>query len=313
MSQHSSPVNYGNATPSISNQGTYPPLPSQARSRNEDRPRALEEPRAIILSNLPPEHEVDLALLHSLVRGGKLEYSHYDPVRNTFTVHFVYGRDAVKYYSWITSRGGVFLNDNAIYFDLVQSPAPVPLIFLSQTNVSRKLYLGGVPHDLNARVLTAMFERYGVIEYVKIVWERKCGWVSFCRIADAFDALRFIRQDEPLFRRSRIEYGHDDCEGGMQEVMEGGGVSINARKDVDLVVGRFKHLGRRPELASPSLQPPPPPPNYHHVPGQRLSPVPTHYPLPTPAALPVPQPPELGRRPHGNAYVPPAPPQARIR
>ncbi|KAK9457339.1 hypothetical protein V1511DRAFT_453574, partial [Dipodascopsis uninucleata] len=201
-------------------------------------------PRTIILSNLPPQAEIDLALLHSLIRGGKIEYSQYHSLKHTFSVHFVYAKDAVAYITWIASQGNVYLNDREIFFDLVPSPLPVPNVFLQQ-NVSRKLYLGGLPSDLNARTLCSMFERYGEIEYVKIVWERKCGWVSFCRIADAFDALRFIRSDEPIFRRSRIEYGRDDCDGNMQEILEGGGVSINARKDVDLIIGRFKHLGRR--------------------------------------------------------------------
>ncbi|KAK9387467.1 hypothetical protein V1515DRAFT_52794 [Lipomyces mesembrius] len=250
---HLSPNIYGSAVPSAG----APPPPSYMRSPPDHARPQPESPRTIILSNLPPDQEIDLALLHSLIRGGKIEYSHYDPVRRTFAVHFMYPKDAVNYISWVASQGNVYLNDNEIFFDLVPSPAPVPSIFLTQGNVSRKLYLGGIPSEINARALCSMFERYGVIEYVKIVWERKCGWVAFCRIADAFDALRFIRQDEPVFRRSRIEYGRDDCDGGMQEILEGGGVSINARKDVDIVIGRFKHLGRR---SSGSAVAPPPPP-----------------------------------------------------
>ncbi|KAK9466725.1 hypothetical protein V1512DRAFT_247937 [Lipomyces arxii] len=264
-----SPNNYGGA--STAQQYMRSP-PDRSRSLAQPQTAASTDgPRAIILSNLPPDEEIDLALLHSIIRGGKIEYSYYDPVRRTFAVHFMHSRDAVNYISWIASQGSVYINDCEIFFDLIPSPAPVPAIFLSQSNVSRKLYLGGIPTEITSRVLCGMFERYGVIEYVKIVWERKCGWVSFCRIADAFDALRFIRQDEPVFRRSRIEYGRDDCEGPMNEILEGGGVSINARKDVDIVIGRFKHMGRRQQANDPrslgrlveqrdSLPPPPPPP-----------------------------------------------------
>lgn len=225
------------------------------RDRDRDRhslsvPVAHDAPRTVIFSNLPPDEQIDLALLHSLIRGGKIEYSHYDPHRRTFFVHYMHPKDAAAYMNWVASQGSMFINEYEVFLDLVPSPAPVPDIFLSQGNVSRKLYLGGIPADINAPRLCAMFERYGVIEYVKIVWERKCGWVSFCRVADAFDALRFIRQDEPVFRRSRIEYGRDDCDGSMQEILEGGGVSINARKDVDIIIGRFKHLGRRPSEQS---------------------------------------------------------------
>ncbi|KAK9243503.1 hypothetical protein V1506DRAFT_382981 [Lipomyces tetrasporus] len=256
---HLSPNVYGSGVPSA----RPPPPPSYMRSPPDRARPPPESPRTIILSNLPPDQEIDLALLHSLIRGGKIEYSHYDPVRRTFAVHFMYPKDAANYMSWVASQGNVYLNDSEIFFDLVPSPAPVPSIFLSQGNVSRKLYLGGIPSEINARALCSMFERYGVIEYVKIVWERKCGWVAFCRIADAFDALRFIRQDEPVFRRSRIEYGRDDCDGGMPEILEGGGVSINARKDVDIVIGRFKHLGRRNSAVGSAAGPPPPPPSMH--------------------------------------------------
>ncbi|KAK7208631.1 hypothetical protein BZA70DRAFT_274247 [Myxozyma melibiosi] len=234
-----------------------PPPEGDRRDRDRDRSShpapAHDGPRTVILSNLPPDEQIDLALLHSLIRGGKIEYSHYDPHRRTFFVHFMFPKDAAAYMGWVASQGSMYINEYEIFLDLVHSPAPVPGIFLSQSNVSRKLYLGGIPPDIHARRLCTMFERYGVIEYVKIVWERKCGWVSFCRMADAFDALRFIRQDEPVFRRSRVEYGRDDCDGGMQEILEGGGVSINARKDVDITIGRFKHLGRRESAAPPNV------------------------------------------------------------
>ncbi|KAK9451422.1 uncharacterized protein V1518DRAFT_408509 [Limtongia smithiae] len=238
----------------VKSERPWHPQSAQAPVASSDRGAARSEGnRTIILSNLPPDQEIDLALLHSLIRGGKIEYSHYDPMRHTFTVHFMRAQDAASYMNWIAGQGNVYINDKPIYFDLVLSPAPVPSLFLGQANVSRKLYIGGIPSDIDARRLCAAFQRYGEIEYVKIVWERKCGWVAFCRIADALDALRFVRHDDQNFRRSRIEYGRDDCEGSTQEILEGGGVSINARKDVDIVIGRYKHLGRKP------VSPPPPP------------------------------------------------------
>ncbi|KAK9471675.1 uncharacterized protein V1510DRAFT_380315 [Dipodascopsis tothii] len=211
--------------------------------------------RTVVMSNLPPEAEVHLALLHSLVRGGKLEYTHYDAVSGTFAVHFMQAKDAEAYMDWMAAQGTLFINDFAVKLELRPAAHAVPPFIAGQTNVSRKLYLGGIPTDMNARVVSDMFERYGVIEYVKIVWDRKCGWVSFCRAVDAAEALRRIKQDENVFRRSRIEYGRDDCDGAMQEILDGGGVSINARKDVDLVIGKFKHLGRRPPGPAPHRDP----------------------------------------------------------
>ncbi|KAK9461937.1 uncharacterized protein V1516DRAFT_673352 [Lipomyces oligophaga] len=228
----------------------YPYRQTGASSTTSTSSHEISQPgrtelRTVIMSNLPPDEQIDLALLHSLVRGGKIEYSHYDPSRQTFFIHFMQARDASNYLTWIKKQGKVYLNDYEVYFDLVQSPAVVPPLFLSQSKVSRKIFLGGLPAEINARGLCAMFERYGVIEYVKIVWDRKCGWVSFCRIADAFDALRFINMDFPITRSVRIAYGKDDCEGKLREILEGGGVSINARKDTDIIVGKYKHMGRR--------------------------------------------------------------------
>ncbi|KAJ3328964.1 hypothetical protein HDU76_008922 [Blyttiomyces sp. JEL0837] len=113
------------------------------------------------------------------------------------------------------------------------SQCPPTIMAAVQNGASRNVYIGSLDDTMTEHVLNHELSKYGIIDQIKILLEKKIAFVHLNSVAAAMKAVNALPA-EPLFVGKRVNYGKDRCGGaipgnqhnvGANLMQAGGGVA----------------------------------------------------------------------------------------
>lgn len=89
-------------------------------------------------------------------------------------------------------------------------PLPPDIILALEHGVTRNVFIGGIDPSMDSNFFRQEFSRFGDVEHVKVLPEKKVAFVHFTSLNSALKCVNSI-QKEPSYSRFKINYGKDRC------------------------------------------------------------------------------------------------------
>src|SRR3984957_656515 len=140
--------------------------------------------RTVYVGNLPATASVDELL--NLVHFGPLESIRVLPEKSCVFLSFLDGAIAAAFHADATVKK-LALHGQELKIGWGK-PSAVPsqvALAITQSNASRNVYLGGLDEDMTEEQLRDELSRFGLIDQVKIVRDKRIGFVHFLSISVA--------------------------------------------------------------------------------------------------------------------------------
>ncbi|KAI8869209.1 hypothetical protein GQ42DRAFT_103524, partial [Ramicandelaber brevisporus] len=197
------PPPYGQGEPggflsSIQHPNQPSPLPS------------YEGNRTVYLGNIHPETTCEE--LCNAIRGGMLHNIKYLPDKHIAFISFIEPAAAAQLYHIGTYQGIIVRNRRLKIGWGKNTPLPTSVVnAVSQLGATRNVYVGNLDSAIDEAKLTQDFSQFGGdIEFINMLPEKRCGFISFTHIMDAVKAVENMRQ-HPDYKPYKINFGKDRC------------------------------------------------------------------------------------------------------
>lgn len=89
-------------------------------------------------------------------------------------------------------------------------PLPQEVLHAVEGGATRNVFIGGIDDSMNEAFFRKEFERFGEVEHVRVIPEKKVAFVHFTSLNSALKCVSTI-QKEPSFIRCKVNYGKDRC------------------------------------------------------------------------------------------------------
>ncbi|CAO3583700.1 unnamed protein product [Absidia cylindrospora] len=161
--------------------------------------------RTVYLGNLAPDTQISDIL--DQIRSGFLETVRPLPEKNCVFLTFVDAGAAAHFYHQGFSRllGMEFKLGWGKPSDL-----PTNIGLALQHGASRNVFLGSLDESVSEDVIREDLKRFGTIEHVRLLREKKIAFVHFLSIANAIKCVNNL-PNEGEWQNRRISYGRDRC------------------------------------------------------------------------------------------------------
>jgi RNA recognition motif-containing protein len=170
--------------------------------------------RTVYIGNIP--NDVHASAILDKVRCGTIEAYRSLPEKNCAFVAFLDAREAAIFHKEATQAVAArrfTVNGQELKVSWGK-PSPVPQHVVREVqehNATRNVFVGDVDPtaDTEDRI-RARLEKYGAIDNVRIMPEKRIAFIHLCSISDAIKAVRELSHDREWQGR-RINYGRDRC------------------------------------------------------------------------------------------------------
>ena len=188
--------------------GSHPQFAPQMQSPYSTPGPINPSARTVYLGNLPAD--VSLEELLDTVKGGMIEYSKVLNEKNCAFITFVEAGAAASFYVESTQKG-LSIRDQEVKVGWGKpSQIPPNVAVAVQNGVSRNIFVGNIDESIDERVLRDEFSKYGTIDTIKILRDKRIGFVHMSSIPTAMKAVASLPNDSQWLSR-RVNYGKDRC------------------------------------------------------------------------------------------------------
>jgi RNA recognition motif. (a.k.a. RRM, RBD, or RNP domain) len=173
--------------------------------QDNDRPESM---RTLYFGNLPPD--LDVGEFLNYIRGGILDEVKYLYSKNCIFVTFVDAAVAASCYLEYQKTPLSFEGyDCRVGWGKPSSMHPTVRQQILK-GACRNVFLGNIDADVTAEDLFNEFQKYGAVDCIKVLPEKRIAFVHMCSIAAAIKAVSILGED-PMWIHRRIYYGRDRC------------------------------------------------------------------------------------------------------
>lgn len=169
--------------------------------------------RTVYLGNLHPDSLIEE--ICNVVRGGLLQTIRYLLERHVCFITFIDPIAAAQFFAMCHLNGLTIHNRRVkVGWGKHSGPLPNPIALAVSLGASRNIYIGNIERELESVFdepkLRKDFGKFGEIEQINFLPEKKCAFVNFTNIANAIKAIDGIKMNEE-YRNFKINYGKDRC------------------------------------------------------------------------------------------------------
>ncbi|ODV62816.1 Mrn1p ASCRUDRAFT_16699, partial [Ascoidea rubescens DSM 1968] len=169
--------------------------------------------RTVYLGNLHPDSSIEE--ICNVVRGGLLQNIRYLNERHVCFITFIDPIAAAQFFAMCHLHGLTIHNRRIkVGWGKHSGPLPNPIALAVSSGASRNIYIGNIEKDLETVYSEAKlrkdFSKFGEIEQINFLPEKKCAFVNFTNIANAIKAIDGIKTNND-FKNFKINYGKDRC------------------------------------------------------------------------------------------------------
>ncbi|KAJ3286576.1 hypothetical protein HK104_008972 [Borealophlyctis nickersoniae] len=164
--------------------------------------------RTVYLGNLPSPIIYEEVINH--IKGGPLEQVKILEEKNCAFVTFIYAADAQTYYQDAQSKH-LYINNQEVKIGWGKhSSLPANVLAAVSSGASRNVFVGNIDETLTDQVLAQEFGKFGPIDQIKILPDKRIAFVHMASVTAAMKAVSTLPND-PRWASRRINYGKDRC------------------------------------------------------------------------------------------------------
>lgn len=179
----------------------YPPAPTMEF-----------QSRTIYLGNIPPGTSAEEVLNH--VRSGIVETLRLVPEKCCAFISFLSHASAAHFFADAQLKK-LSIKGNELRIGWGRSsPLPAPLsLAVTHDSASRNVYLGDLPKDITEDEIRRDVERFGPIDCIKLIKEKRIAFVHFLSIGIALKCVTQLPNEKNWGPESgrKVNYGKDRC------------------------------------------------------------------------------------------------------
>ncbi|KAI8919263.1 hypothetical protein DFJ77DRAFT_427998 [Powellomyces hirtus] len=164
--------------------------------------------RTIYLGNLPTLVTYEEVI--NLVKGGSLEQVKILEEKNCAFITFVEASSAHTFHADCQTRRIHLGNQELKVGWGKHSTIPPTVLAAVQGGASRNVFVGNIDETVTEAILAQEFGRFGPIDQVKILSEKRIAFVHMASIVAAMKAVQSLPND-PRWATRRVNYGKDRC------------------------------------------------------------------------------------------------------
>ncbi|KAI8846372.1 hypothetical protein BC829DRAFT_363504 [Chytridium lagenaria] len=172
--------------------------------------------RTIYLGNLPPGTPIEEVMGH--VKGGIVEQVKILEDKNCAFITFVEASSAFNFMNESQTKRIAFNGQDAKIGWGKASPCPPMIQTAVAGGATRNVFIGSVDETMTDAFLHAELSKFGPVDQVKILVDKRIAFVHMANLKDALSAVMSLQSD-PKFRGRRIHYGKDRCAYNNQPVL----------------------------------------------------------------------------------------------
>ncbi|KNC96864.1 uncharacterized protein SPPG_07696 [Spizellomyces punctatus DAOM BR117] len=196
----------------FSQSGSYNQFPSTAFHTSQHYQAAShafnQTMRTIYLGNLPPLVSYEEVI--NIVKGGSLEQVKILEEKNCAFVTFVEATAAHAFHADSQAKRPHIGTQEIKVGWGKHSTIPPTILAAIQGGASRNVFIGNIDEGVTEPMLTQEFGRFGPVDQIKILFEKRIAFVHMASIAAAMKAVSTLPNDSRWANR-RINYGKDRC------------------------------------------------------------------------------------------------------
>lgn len=170
--------------------------------------------RTVYVGNIPSD--VSATAILDKVRCGTIEAYRALPEKNCAFLAFLDAREAAIFHKEATQAAAAHrfvVNGHELKVSWGK-PSPVPQHVIREVqehNATRNVFIGDIDPTVDTEErIRKRLEKYGAVDNVRIMAEKRIAFVHLCSISDAIKAVRELSHDREWQGR-RINYGRDRC------------------------------------------------------------------------------------------------------
>lgn len=165
--------------------------------------------RTVYLGNIPSQATAHEILNH--VRSGIVESLKIVPTKNCAFISFLDEKAAMLFHSdAILKRLTIGNHEIKIGWGKPTQVQPIVASYVNRYHATRNVYLGNMPSDITESDLSNDLSKYGEIEAIKILPEKRISFVHFTSILEAIRCVQSLPLDTK-YRDRKVFYGKDRC------------------------------------------------------------------------------------------------------
>ncbi|GAA5795519.1 hypothetical protein HPULCUR_000877 [Helicostylum pulchrum] len=165
-------------------------------------PPAQTPSRALWLGNINPS--LSVPDLHKMfVRYGNVESARILSDKECAFVNFETVESALAAKEDLVNRLGCMISGSIVKVGFGKADVNLAMALTNEAGPNaqgptRALWVGNIPANINPAVLRSLFQSFGVIESIRILSHKNCGFVNFERQEDAVRARKVLQNKELL-------------------------------------------------------------------------------------------------------------------
>ena len=164
--------------------------------------------RTVYLGNLPSPVSYEEVINN--IKGGALEQVKILEEKNCAFVTFVEASAAQAYYQEAQGKR-LHINNSEVKIGWGKhSSIPTNVLAALQNGASRNVFIGNIDETVTEQVLFQEFTKFGPIDQVKILADKRIAFVHMASIGAAMKAVSTLPSD-PRWINRRVNYGKDRC------------------------------------------------------------------------------------------------------
>lgn len=181
---------------------------SEKTNETSKAPESIEEYTVLQFSDAPAEIDVQKIILH--IKGTDILSA--EKEEDSFYVSFFSYFDMFQ--QWKILGSEIEINEKKIKICPVKTKLPEEIrerLYLSHAaGGTRNVMLSGLEDFMNGEFIREEAEKYGEIESLKHIKDRKLAYVEFYSFVSAMEFVSNLREDS-LFQNVKIAFGKDKC------------------------------------------------------------------------------------------------------
>lgn len=164
--------------------------------------------RTVYLGGIPPSITLEEILNH--IKGGVIEQVKHFPEKNCCFITFLDANVAAAIFAEAQTRRFVIAGCEVKVGWGKQSNIPPNIVHAVMNGATRNVFIGNIDEGVSEPFLKHEFEQFGVVDHVKILYEKRIAFVHMASISQAMKAVSALQLD-PKWMMRRVHYGRDRC------------------------------------------------------------------------------------------------------
>jgi RNA recognition motif-containing protein len=164
--------------------------------------------RTVYFGSLPPGTTVEEVL--SNVKGGAIEQARMLDEKNCAFITFVEAPPAFNFFNECQGKP-IIIGGQQVKIGWGKPSFCHPSVLTAyHAGATRNVYIGNIDEVINEQVLMTELSKFGPIDQIKILHDKKCAFIHMTSLSNAIKAVQTL-PSEPLFAGKRVNYGKDRC------------------------------------------------------------------------------------------------------